>query len=55
MAKIGCERRPLLEESGMAKEALRKAWIKPALRHLGKIRDVAGAETPNSQAGNSKS
>lgn len=39
----------------MAKEALRKAWIKPELKHIGEIRDVAGAETPNSQAGNSKS
>jgi hypothetical protein len=40
----------------MAKEAPRKAWIKPELRHLGEMRDVAGAETPNAQgSGNSKS
>jgi hypothetical protein len=35
--------------------AKRKAWAKPELKRIGKIRDVAGPQTPNSQAGNVKS
>lgn len=38
----------------MAKE-LRKAWEKPELKRLGDIRDISGAQTPLSQATNTKS
>ena len=39
----------------MAKEALRKAWSKPEVRHLGEIKDVAGAQTGGPQATPAKS
>ena len=39
----------------MAKEAARKVWNRPQLKHLGKIKDVAGAQTPNAQSGGAKS
>ena len=33
-----------------------KSWVKPEVKRLGELKDVAGAETPNDQgAGNSKS
>lgn len=40
----------------MTKEAAkRKAWTKPELKRLGEIKDIAGGQTPNAQAGNTKS
>ena len=40
----------------MKKETVNSGqWIKPEIRRLGEIRDVAGAETPLAQAGNTKS
>ena len=33
----------------------RTAWTKPELTHLGEIKDVAGKQTPLSQAANAKS
>jgi hypothetical protein len=35
--------------------ANKKPWTKPELKRLGEIKQVAGAQTPNSQAGNAKS
>jgi hypothetical protein len=35
--------------------AKRPAWTKPQLTHLGEIKDVAGKQTPLSQATNTKS
>jgi hypothetical protein len=35
--------------------ARRKVWTKPELKRLGEIKDVAGPQTPNSQAGGAKS
>jgi len=32
-----------------------KAWTKPELKHLGRIEDVAGSQTPLTQAVNTKS
>lgn len=33
-----------------------KSWVKPAVKRLGELKDVAGAETPNAQgAGDVKS
>ena len=37
------------------KTANKKPWAKPELKRIGQIKDVAGAQTPNSQAGNTKS
>jgi hypothetical protein len=39
----------------MAKQAARKTWIRPQLGRIGEIKDVAGAQTPVSQASNAKS
>lgn len=39
----------------MTEKMIRKAWSKPEFKRLGDIKDVAGAQTPNSQAGNTKS
>jgi hypothetical protein len=40
----------------MTKEATRsKVWTKPAIKRLGEIKDVAGAQTPVAQASNVKS
>ena len=39
----------------MAKDSTRKRWFRPELKQLGEIKDVAGAQTPNSQASNVKS
>ena len=40
----------------MKKETASPApWTKPEVRHLGKINDVAGAQTPLTQAANTKS
>ena len=39
----------------MTKVAKRKIWTKPELNQLGKIKHVAGAQTPVSQAGGAKS
>lgn len=39
----------------MAKDSTRKRWLRPELKHLGEIKDVAGAQTPNAQASNVKS
>jgi hypothetical protein len=39
----------------MIKKSKLKAWIKPELRHLGEIGDIAGAQTPVAQAANVKS
>lgn len=40
----------------MKKEAVSPTqWTKPELRRLGKINDVAGAQTPLTQAANVKS
>jgi len=40
----------------MTKEApAKKKWIKPELRRIGEIGNVAGAQTPNSQASTVKS
>jgi len=39
----------------MTKETNRgKAWTKPTVKQLGKIRDVAGAETPLAQGATNK-
>jgi hypothetical protein len=35
--------------------ANKKPWTKPELKSIGAISQVAGAQTPNSQAGNVKS
>lgn len=35
--------------------ANKKPWTKPELKRLGAIEQVAGAQTPNSQANNAKS
>ena len=42
-------------ELGMKQKTVRPGWSKPAIRRLGTIRDVAGAQTPIAQAGNTKS
>ena len=43
-------------ELGMKRKSFKsRDWTKPEMRLLGKISDVAGAQTPISQAGNSKS
>lgn len=40
----------------VTKEAAnKKPWVKPELKRIGEINQVAGAQTPNSQAGNTKS
>jgi hypothetical protein len=39
----------------VTQKSARKAWTKPELKRIGEIKDVAGAQTPNSQAGNVKS
>jgi len=36
-------------------KADKKLWTKPELKRLGEIKDVAGAQTPNSQAASVKS
>ena len=35
--------------------ANKRPWVKPELKRIGKIKQVAGAQTPNSQASNVKS
>jgi hypothetical protein len=43
-------------ELGMKKETVGpNRWTKPEIRRLGEIKDVAGAQTPVAQAGNTKS
>lgn len=39
----------------VTKKAGRKAWTKPELKHIGEIKHVAGAQTPNAQASGAKS
>jgi len=39
----------------MTEKTTKKAWSKPEFKRLGEIKDVAGPQTPNSQAGNVKS
>jgi hypothetical protein len=39
----------------VTEKAAKKAWTKPELKQIGEIKDVAGAQTPNSQASNVKS
>ena len=40
----------------MKKDAVSKSqWTKPEIRHIGEIKDVAGAQTPVAQAANTKS
>lgn len=45
-----------VEELGMKYESIKpKTWTRPELRRLGRIEDVAGAQTPVAQAANTKS
>lgn len=45
-----------VEELGMKNDSIKpKAWTKPELKRLGRIEDVAGAQTPLTQAANVKS
>lgn len=39
----------------MTEKTTKKAWTKPEFKRLGEIKDVAGPQTPNSQAVNVKS
>ncbi len=39
----------------MTEKTIKKAWTKPEFKRLGEIKDVAGPQTPNSQASNVKS
>lgn len=45
-----------VEELGMKYDSIKpKVWTRPVLRRLGRIEDVAGAQTPVAQAANTKS
>jgi hypothetical protein len=44
-----------MRELMMNKGQVRRSWTKPKLTRLGEIKDVAGAQTPVSQAVNVKS
>lgn len=39
----------------MSNEVRKEKWTKPELKRIGEIKDVAGAQTPLSQAVNAKS
>lgn len=44
---------PVSEEWGVTKDAAKKSWIRPELKRIGEIKDIAGSQTPNSQASQS--
>lgn len=46
---------PTTEERGVGNEVRKKKWTKPKLKLIGEIKDVAGTQTPLSQAVNAKS
>jgi hypothetical protein len=47
--------RPVIGEFGMKNEGRKPGkWIKPELRRLGKIQDVAGSQGAGAQAGGLK-
>jgi len=54
--EVGVRAASRVEELGMKNDSIKpKAWTRPELKRLGRIEDVAGSQTPLTQAANTKS